>query len=129
MGLSKRLRELREKRGLSQEQLADILNIPRSSISIYENSDERTPRRERLESLADFFGVSVDYLLGRDPSVETKKPSSRDKKDLKKFLEQTDDLMYDGIPVDKDQIEHVLEGLFWEAKKMNKRKKPRDDKK
>lgn len=75
MGFPERLKELREKVGLSQEALADKLDIPRSSISHYERTDlpeevQRTPRRDRLKRLADFFDVKIDYLLGRtnDPS-------------------------------------------------------------
>jgi transcriptional regulator with XRE-family HTH domain len=80
MGFPERLKELREARGLSQEALADTLGIPRSSITHYEKPEqgekERLPRRARLEQIADFFGVSVDYLLDR-----TDDPSPSDKKD------------------------------------------------
>lgn len=65
MGFSKRLKELREKKGLSHEQLAEELGIPRSTITHYENSEERMPRNNRLNQIADYFGVSVDYLIGR----------------------------------------------------------------
>lgn len=63
MGFSKRLKELREKKGLSQEQLAEILNIPRTSITHYENSDDRLPRMKRLQEIADFFNVDIQFLL------------------------------------------------------------------
>lgn len=72
MGFSKRLKELREMRGLSQEGLAKRLNIPRSSITHYESGVDRLPRQNRLNELADFFGVSVDYLIGRADSSELK---------------------------------------------------------
>jgi transcriptional regulator with XRE-family HTH domain len=62
---SKRLKELREKHNLSQEELADKLGIPRSTITHYENNSERFPRRGRLDEIANFFGVTTDYLLGR----------------------------------------------------------------
>ena len=64
MGFARNLRELREKQGLSQEQLAEKLNIPRSTITHYENSkNNRLPRIERLQLIADFFKISVDNLL------------------------------------------------------------------
>lgn len=50
----------------------------------------------------------------------------KDRRDFKKMLEDDDDLMFDGIPLDeedKKRIKDVLTGLFWEAKQMNKRKK------
>lgn len=69
---AQRLRGLRDTRGLSQEQLADKLGIPRTSITHYEtDSNNRLPRRERLEQIADFFGCTVDYLLGRDSPMLT----------------------------------------------------------
>lgn len=74
MGFSERLKALREQKHLSQEDLADKLNIPRSSIAHYENptsiDEERIPRKGRLTQMANFFGVSVDYLLGRTEADE-----------------------------------------------------------
>ncbi|MBO1578666.1 helix-turn-helix domain-containing protein [Bacillus sp. XF8] len=66
MSFSTKLRELRESKGLSQEELAVKLNIPRSSITHYENSDDRLPRKSRLLEIANFFGVSVDFLLNEE---------------------------------------------------------------
>ncbi|MCR8641483.1 helix-turn-helix domain-containing protein [Paenibacillus sp. N1-5-1-14] len=82
----KRLKELREKRGLSQEDLADKLNIPRSSLANYESEDnDRTPRRKRLEEIADLFDVSVDYLLGRDDSTYIESTPDEFKEIISKF--------------------------------------------
>lgn len=63
-GLSERLRDLRIKRGLSQKQLADRLGISPSIVSSYENN-ERTPSSERLLALANFYGCSCDFLVGK----------------------------------------------------------------
>lgn len=56
-----RIKELRNKKGLSQAQLADELGISNQIISFYEN-DKREPKIEMWQKLADFFGVSVPYL-------------------------------------------------------------------
>ena len=58
------LRTLRLSRGLTQEDLARSLKISRSTIGMYERGD-RQPDYETLESIADFFNVDIDYLLGR----------------------------------------------------------------
>lgn len=58
-----RLKELRLERGLTQEQLAEHLDIPASSIRRLEASAS-IPRRERLLSLSAFFGETIDYLMG-----------------------------------------------------------------
>lgn len=60
---ARRLKELRESKGLSQAQLADELNISRGSISYYENA-ERTPDITVLAIFKEYFQVDFDYLLG-----------------------------------------------------------------
>lgn len=58
-----RVRALRDKKGLSQKDLADRLGMPRSIVSTYENG-RRMPTYGKLIKLAYVFGVSTDYLLG-----------------------------------------------------------------
>ena len=73
------LKQLREARGITQTELAKQLGVVRSTICFYE-SEQHSPTPEMLIKLADFFGVTVDYLLGRDelytalsaPSVQMK---------------------------------------------------------
>lgn len=62
--LSERLKQLRLEKDLRQDQLAKLVHVEKSSISMYEN-DFRQPSYEVLLRYADIFGVSVDYLLGR----------------------------------------------------------------
>ena len=59
-----RLRELRKARGISQLKLAIDLNTNQNTISRYETG-EREPGITELIALADYFNVSVDYLLER----------------------------------------------------------------
>ena len=72
--LGTRLRALREERGLTLEQVANSVGTTKVSIGRYEKS-EREPKSEMLNLLADFFKVSVDYLLGRE-TLDHLKPSS-----------------------------------------------------
>ena len=65
-----RLKELRKKRGISQLKLALDLNMNQNTISRYETG-ERQADYETLIALADFFNVSVDYLLGRTENPAT----------------------------------------------------------
>lgn len=58
-----RLKELRVKMGLSQQALADKLNVSQQSICKYEN-DTIEPNIDMLKTMADLFNVSVDYLIG-----------------------------------------------------------------
>ena len=59
-----RLKELRKKRKISQLKLALDLNMNQNTISRYENM-ERQADYQTLVRFADYFGVSLDYLLGR----------------------------------------------------------------
>lgn len=59
-----RLKELRKTRNISQQKLAMDLNINQNSISRYETG-EREADYATLIRLADYFDVSLDYLLGR----------------------------------------------------------------
>lgn len=68
--LGDRLRALRENLKLSQVELAKILSVANSTISQWE-ANNRTPDPATLQRLADFFGCSVDYLLGRTNDPQT----------------------------------------------------------
>ena len=59
---AERLRDLRRERNLSQEKLAGIIGVDKSTISRIENGD--TFKSDVALSLADYFGVSMDYLFG-----------------------------------------------------------------
>ncbi|OOC42163.1 helix-turn-helix domain-containing protein [Thermosipho sp. 1074] len=68
-----RLQSLRESLGLSQNKLAHLLNVSQTTIFRLEKG-EREPSLQLLNLIADFFNVSVDYLLGRtdDPTPKGK---------------------------------------------------------
>ena len=65
MDFKERLRELRQQRGYSQEELAKQLGLSKSAISMYERG-ARTPDFETMELLADFFNVDMNYILGKE---------------------------------------------------------------
>ena len=60
---SDRFKQLRKERGLTQQGLATELGFTKSSVNMYERG-EREPGLESLETIADFFNVDMDYLLG-----------------------------------------------------------------
>ena len=66
---SVRLRELRASKGISQKALASILGISDAAVNMLEK-EKRLPSFEILLALADYFNVSIDYLVGRseDPT-------------------------------------------------------------
>lgn len=62
MTLGEKLKEIRKKFGLSQEQLAEIMNVSRQAITKWEN-DGGIPDVTNLQELSKVFGITVDYLL------------------------------------------------------------------
>lgn len=60
-----RLKELRRENGIGQVELAKKINVSKGIISFWENG-LREPTMSNLISLADFFGVTLDYLVGRE---------------------------------------------------------------
>ena len=60
-----RLKELRKKNNVTLQKLADYLHIANSAISQYEN-EKREPSFDIVSKIADYFNVSIDYLLGRE---------------------------------------------------------------
>jgi transcriptional regulator with XRE-family HTH domain len=72
-----RLKNLRNRKGITQEKLADDLDIPESTIRRLEISDG-VPRMSRLKQIADYFGVSTDYLLGKDGNAITNDQARND---------------------------------------------------
>ena len=64
MEFKERLKALREDNDITQEELAIILNISRTAYAGYENST-REPSLTTLIKIADYFDVSLDYLLCR----------------------------------------------------------------
>lgn len=63
--IGKRLRLLREEKDATQAEVAKAIGVTPEAIGMYEHG-KREPRGEILAGLADYFGVSVDYLLGRN---------------------------------------------------------------
>jgi transcriptional regulator with XRE-family HTH domain len=63
MGLFQRLKDLREDRDMAQKQIAAVLGIDQRVYSNYETGKRDIPVRHLIK-LADYYGVSADYLLG-----------------------------------------------------------------
>ena len=70
-----RLKELRKKAKLNQKQVADVLGLTVSAYGNYELG-QREPTIESLCKLADYYGVTVDYLIGHDIKSIIDRPDS-----------------------------------------------------
>src|SRR5690554_120663 len=86
--LGERIKDLREAQGLTQKDLANQLGTTARNIGFYETGD-RNPPIHTLNKLADFFDVSVDYLLGRTdiPNIyKDKEMIENQKKEMNKYF-------------------------------------------
>ncbi|MCX4364364.1 MAG: helix-turn-helix transcriptional regulator [Bacilli bacterium] len=87
MTLGEKLKSIRKRFGLSQEQLAEIMNVSRQAITKWE-SDGGIPDVSNLQELAKVFGITVDYLLNDNnelPALSMTKKLDKDKYNGKIF--------------------------------------------
>lgn len=102
-----RLRELRKAKGLSMKELGKMFGLAESTISLYE-SGKRQPDTEIIKRFANFFGVSVDYLLG--VSQEEEPEYTEDEKELFDLIMQLTD-------EEAQEMWHFLEYLISKRQK------------
>ena len=80
------LKDLRTSRGITQGELATMLEVSRSTVGMYETGG-REPDFETMEAIADIFNVDMDYLMGRS-QVERKHPISPPRKEIPPGFQQ-----------------------------------------
>ena len=102
------LRKLRKGKELSLKQLGNYLGMSESTISLYENN-KREPDIATLFKLADYFDVSVDYLLDRESKKEASLPVTMLEKDAQKLLDMYDEMSKES----KDQVMRYVTSLSY----------------
>lgn len=130
-----RYRTIRDSRNLKDSQVAKETGITKSTFSEWK-AGKYTPKPDKLQKIADYFGVPLSYLLtGKmEEEVKDKSPelTRRDERDIEKILDQTrdqllsqDGLMFDGQPATPEAIDSILSAMqigMELAKKKNKEK-------
>ena len=117
--IGERLKKLRKKAGMRQEDLARLLSLAPSTIAMYENG-QRDPDTSTLDEMANIFDCSSDYLLGRT-----------DKTQLALLEDLPEELRAEGVKALQLVKEAVKDGLTAEelagviqfVQKMNRGKK------
>lgn len=120
---TRKLINLRESKNWSKTEVARRLGF--SSMQRYANYEYGTnePDSNMLKQLASLYGVTTDYLLGKDktPAWATKE----DTKDLKEFLESNEGSMtFGGVdltPEQDAQVRVAMATIFWNEKKKEKK--------
>jgi transcriptional regulator with XRE-family HTH domain len=98
--IGNRLREARQYRGYSQKEIADILEVSRSTISLMENGRRKIEATE-LQKLAEFYDVSIDRLLGEQDDQES------DSEEIELLARKTRELS----PEDREEVLQFAEFL------------------
>lgn len=113
-----RIKQLREEKGISQLEFAKKINLTQQSVSAYEKGI-REPSLDILKTIADFFGVSTDYILGKS-DVRNPEKVEVDNDKLKIGLSVKD---YSKITDEqKKQIEDFAKFVLKDNLKKNKEK-------
>ena len=113
----KRLKELRQNRKMTQEELGQIFEPPlkQSTIGTYE-AGMREMKYSNLITVSKYFNVSIDWLLGlTDEATPLDTFKEENPKELREFLEQNN-ILFNGSELseeDKKRMIDILTGLFW----------------
>lgn len=103
-GIGIRITELRKQAGMSQFQLAKVLNIATSTLGMYETG-KREPSLKVLNRIASYFNVSTDYLLGRPE----KKTDTTNSDKIEDMLDSA--MTFDGKPLSNND-RNVIRGMI-----------------
>ncbi|RII32821.1 XRE family transcriptional regulator [Clostridium chromiireducens] len=145
MLLKDRLKELRTARNLLQKDIAKLLNITTSAYGYYEQG-KRVPDSDAIKKLAEYYNVSLDYLIGNSDIKESAekllvqeetcniprsysdkyKVTSRDKKQYVEEMKKANEAFFMNDDFNEEAKKDMLDlmsELFWDAKSKNKRKK------
>ena len=119
---NERLKQLRLASGLTQQGLADELGISASAIGMYEQG-RREPDRATLILMSDYFGVSIDFILGTETSCDVKDMLDN----IKNQIKDASGLMFNGrqLDIDADKLfdaMYVAASVMFEKETQNKKK-------
>lgn len=134
--LGDRIKQLLTEKNITQEELGKIVGVVKSTMSMYEGG-KSTPNDDIKKMLANYFDVSIDYLMGftderKQYKVSVPELNKKDEKDVEKllnntmsYLESQEGLMLSGEPIDENDFEllkqAIKNGLEY-AKISNKKK-------
>lgn len=124
-----RFADLLKEKGLTAYRISKEINVSQSTLSDWKKG-KSTPKTDKLQLIADYLEVSLDYLVGKTDIRQTANESNwkptlteKDERDIQKKLnsmlhdlDNSDDtLMYDGEPMDdltkelvRDSLEHII---------------------
>ncbi|MCI7739861.1 MAG: helix-turn-helix transcriptional regulator [Lachnospiraceae bacterium] len=123
--------KLLQKHGVTAYKVSKETGVSQSTLSDWKRGIS-TPKNDKLQKIANYFGVTINYLMtGKEESEKEPQLKPRDEKDIKNILANTEQLlrqeglMFDGNPASPEAIESILSAMqigMEMAKKKNKEK-------
>lgn len=123
--------KLLKEHGLTAYRVAKETGVTTATLTSWKQG-KYTPKPEKMQKIADYFGVSLTYLMtGKEETEKEPKLKPKDQKDINEILANTeqllkqDGLMFDGDPASPEAIESILSAMqigMEMAKKKNKEK-------
>lgn len=123
--------KLLKEHGVTAYRVAKETGVTTATLTSWKQG-KYTPKPEKLQKIADYFGVSLTYLMtGKDDAPKEPQLKPKDEKDIKEILANTeqllkqDGLMFDGDPASPEAIDSILSAMqvgMEMAKKKNKEK-------
>lgn len=109
--LSIKIKALRKEKKQTQQDIANLLNVRRSTYGEYERG-KILPPMDKLKVLADHFGVTIDYLIGNEePTEETEIDVSDNLESALDYLKNDNDLFFNGKPLDDESRELLISSI------------------
>ena len=122
--------QLLQKHGVTPYKVAKEAGVTQTALSNWK-SGRSTPSSKTLQKIADYFGITVDYLMtGKDnPKEKAPELTGRDERDIEKILNNTreqllsqEGLMFDGDPASPEAIDSILSAMQIGMEMANKEK-------
>jgi transcriptional regulator with XRE-family HTH domain len=127
MSISDKIEEVMKEHKISRYKLSKDTGIPYTTLTQILNRRTKDPQVGALQTIADYFKKPLGYFTGEESNETVTVPdwaTPKDKRDFKKMLEDDLPVMFDGVPIEgeaRQRVMDVLTGLFWESKEINKK--------
>ncbi len=126
MSFGKKIKALREKKALTQKQLAEMLGITSKTVSNYESKNMRPRKMEMYKKMAQIFEVNVNYLLTEEDYFimdSGERFGYKGAKDAQALVDSMTGLFAGGqlAEEDKDILFEAISQAYWQSKLENKK--------
>ena len=126
MEFAERLRQERQRAGLSQKELAEKANVTDRTIQKYESGKNIPTRLSSVKAVAEILGVTTEYLLGEEGLLiadAAERGGAKAKRDMQQLVLEVSGLFAGGdlTDEDRDAAMRALNEAYWNSKAINKK--------